>query len=45
MPNLNVDQIRKIMDNKDNIRNMCVIAQYPISTFPPFLPLFSRFLG
>lgn len=28
-PNFSIPQIRKVMDNQSNIRNMCVIAQYP----------------
>ena len=28
MVNFTIDQIRVIMDNQDNIRNMSVIAQY-----------------
>jgi len=27
--NFTVEEIRAIMDKKSNIRNMCVIAQYP----------------
>jgi hypothetical protein len=43
-PNFSIPQIRKVMDSQTNIRNMCVIAQYPSTSKIFFFKSILRYL-